>query len=174
MNQQLKHNVWKISFAHFGSYVYLIKLDDKNILIDTGSRANRTELKKDLAEINTPLSEINILILTHNHFDHTGNIEIFTNAKVYGNKEDFNSKEIIDINKLDLKEFKIIKTPGHTIGSICILYQEFLFSGDTLFHRGTVGRTDLPTSSPEDMDKSLEKIKELNYEILCPSHGFEN
>ena len=173
MLHKLKNNVFKFYFTQFGSYVYLIKLKDKNILIDTGSKLNKKELKKDLEELNIHLSEINIIILTHAHWDHTGNISIFPNAKVYASKKLSKSKKLIDIDKLKIRGIKIIETPGHSIDSICILYKEFLFSGDTLFHRGTTGRTDLPTSSQKEMDKSIEKLSDTNYEILCPSHGRE-
>lgn len=173
MLQKLKSNVWKFYFTQFGSYVYLIKLKDKNILIDTSSKLNRKELKKDLEELNLTPKDINIVILTHTHWDHTGNLSLFPNAKVYASKKLSKSKKIIDIDKLKINNIKIIETPGHSIDSICILYKEFLFSGDTLFHRGTTGRTDLPTSSQKDMDKSIEKLSNTNYEILCPSHGRE-
>ena len=52
MLQQLKPNIWQLEFAQFGSAVYLLKLDGKNILIDTSTRQNRTELVKDLQELN--------------------------------------------------------------------------------------------------------------------------
>ena len=53
-------------------------------------------------------------------------------------------------------EFQVIHTPGHTCGSISLFCKEekMLFSGDTLF-RGAWGRTDLPTSSFEDIISSI-------------------
>jgi len=48
--------------------------------------------------------------------------------------------------------------------------EKILFSGDTIFHRGTIGRTDLPTSLPKEMDKSLKKLAKYKYDILCPGH----
>ena len=201
MIKKIKENVWKLSFINFGSCVYLLKLDKKNILIDTGSESNRDEFLNALKELGVKASEINVVILTHNHYDHTGNIEIFKNAEIYGSKEDFKAKrifnsslnkvkkeeyeecekngicrvftekEIKDIDNLKIKGLKIVKTPGHTKGSICIFLPEekILFSGDTLFHNG-IGRTDFPNSSPEEMEKSLEKLEKINYEILCPGH----
>ncbi len=79
-----------------------------------------------------------------------------------------------DIIHLGNLPFKIFHTPGHTKGST-ILYckkEKCLFSGDTLF-RGTWGRTDLPTSSREDIIKSIEeKIMVLPDEtIIYPGHG---
>ena len=74
--------------------------------------------------------------------------------------------------------FEVIHTPGHSPGSMCLLVkdqasgEEHLFSGDTLF-AGSVGRTDLPGSIPEDMEPSIEKLAERfepNVKVY-PGHG---
>lgn len=171
MITKIKSNIWRISFTKFGSYVYLIKLKNKNILIDTGSIENQEELIQKLKELELKPEDIDIVILTHNHPDHAGGILLFKDAKIYASKHDF-GKNLINIKKLKIPEFKIIKTPGHTKGGICILYDDVLFSGDTLFHRGTIGRTDLPGSSEKQMKKSLKKLEKINYKILCPGHGY--
>ena len=75
-----------------------------------------------------------------------------------------------DIKKLTTEKFKLINTPGHSKGSICILYEDILFSGDTIFHNGIIGRTDLPGSSETEMQKSLEKLKLIKFKISCPGH----
>ena len=79
-----------------------------------------------------------------------------------------------DLIHLGDLEFKVIHTPGHTSGGSC-LYNEkekCLFSGDTLF-RGTWGRTDLPTSSLENIINSItKKLMILPDEtIVYPGHG---
>ncbi|MCW8966316.1 MAG: MBL fold metallo-hydrolase, partial [Candidatus Pacearchaeota archaeon] len=148
------------------------KLKDKNILIDTSSPDNMTELEQHLKKLNLDTEDIDIVILTHNHWDHTGNMILFLDAEFYANELDF-GKNLKDIHKLEISEFKIIDTPGHSRGGICILYQDILFSGDTIFHRGTIGRTDLPGSDEKEMKKSLEKLSKIDYKILCPGHGTE-
>ena len=172
MIQKIKNNIWRFSFSKFGSYVYLIKLKNKNILIDTGSLENKSELIEHLQELKLKPENINTIILTHNHPDHIGGILPFLKSKIYGSKKDF-GKNLLDIKKLNLPELKIIETPGHSKGSICILYQDVLFSGDTIFHRKTIGRTDLPGSSEKEMQKSLKKLSKIKYKILCPGHGEE-
>ena len=71
-------------------------------------------------------------------------------------------------------EFKVIHTPGHTKGGICLYCEQekLLFSGDTMF-RGSWGRIDLPTASLEDiMDSITNKIMPLPGDtIVYPGHG---
>jgi hydroxyacylglutathione hydrolase len=173
MIRKISKNVYKISFQNFGSYVYLLQLENKNIIIDTSSPENAEELISHLHELKLSPTVIDIVILTHNHWDHTGGMDLFPNAKFYASKKDF-GENLFDIHTLEIPELKIINTPGHSKGGICILYKDILFSGDTLFHRGTIGRTDLPGSDKNEMRKSLEKLSKLKFKILCPGHGIES
>jgi len=173
MIKQISNNIWQFYFEQFGSCVYLIKIAGKNILIDTSTLQNRKELLKDLKELKLTPESINFVFLTHGHFDHVENLDIFTNAEFYGNKKDFrNCEKVKDIKKQPFKEIKIIETPGHTFGSICLYIskEKILFSGDTLFNYGNTGRTDFPNSSPRDMESSLESLEDLEIKHLCPGH----
>ncbi len=78
----------------------------------------------------------------------------------------------------ELFAIRIIHTPGHTSGSICILFEfmdnngprKHLFSGDTVF-AGTIGRTDLG-GSLKDMRNSISKIATLSNDVIIyPGHG---
>jgi len=82
---------------------------------------------------------------------------------------DLQNKDEIKIGKSVLK---IIRTPGHTKDSVCLLGHDFIFSGDTLFENGH-GRTDLPGGSQKEMEESLEKLsKSLKPGItVYPGHG---
>ena len=104
--------------------------------------------------------------------------------------KDINLSEITDSEQIELTadsrlddedfihvgslEFKVIHTPGHTSGSSALYCEKegLLFSGDTIF-RGTWGRTDVPTSSFEDLiDSITKKILVLpNDTIIYPGHG---
>ena len=161
MINKIKENIFQFYFSQFGSCVYLLKLKGKNILIDTSSKDNQKELIKDLDKIKLNPENIDIILLTHNHWDHIENLDLFSNAKIYSSK---------NINKLKIPELKIIKTPGHTQDDICIFYDDILFSGDTIFHNEGIGRTDFPESSHDEMIKSLKKLENIDYKILCPGH----
>jgi len=181
---QISEDVYEVGGKEgLSSNVYLIK---KSILIDLGTKENTEKLIQNLKELNVKPDVIKTIIFTHLHYDHIGNPSSFKKAKFYASKE-----EIEDLNKfgflavanprsyellkgiklhpLEETELKIISTPGHTRGSICLQYKDILFSGDTLFKENIVGRTDLPTSKPELLEESLKKLK--GYKILCPGHG---
>ena len=83
------------------------------------------------------------------------------------------SGENLSIAGLD---FRAIHAPGHTRGSMIFLFgEEILVSGDVLF-AGSIGRTDLPSGSAEDMEKTLEKrILPLPDAMrVLPGHGRES
>jgi glyoxylase-like metal-dependent hydrolase (beta-lactamase superfamily II) len=161
MIKSIKRSVFQLHFEKFGSCIYFLNLN-KPILIDTSAKENKKEILEDLNKINIKPEDIKIILLTHTHWDHTGNLDLFPNAKVYSAKD-------IEKIKKDIPELEVIETPGHTMDSICFLYNGILFSGDTIFYRG-VGRTDLPESSPKEMEKTLLKLKKVEYKILCPGH----
>lgn len=70
-------------------------------------------------------------------------------------------------------EVRVVHTPGHSAGSICLYADGHLFSGDTLFV-GSVGRTDLPGSSPDALAWSLrERVFTLpDSTIVWPGHDY--
>lgn len=130
------------------------------------------------------------ILLTHGHFDHTGAVEDVmkqTGATVYMHKKDVR-RNLLEMGfrynppkgTLYYKEgdevqvgpltFKVIETPGHSEGSICLICDGAIFTGDTLF-KDSCGRTDFPGCSGADMMGSLKRLYELegDYEIY-PGH----
>lgn len=178
----------------YDSISYMVGSGKEAILIDAGVPADKVMAAEK--ELNTSIKKI---ILTHGHIDHllyVDDIAQKTNAMVYihiddeqsmtdarfnisaytGKASTFKSKyEIlregnsIKVGELD---FKIIHTPGHTCGSICIQVENLLFSGDTLFKFG-YGRVDLPNGNFSDIYNSIvEKLFILPGEtIVYPGHG---
>lgn len=144
---------------------------------------------------------IKYILLTHGHFDHVGAVAGLKkkfNAPVYLHKNDKNflenPKEVresafgLQIESANVDVFvkegdeipfsddyiKVIETPGHTLGSVCYLFKNYLFAGDTLFN-GSIGRTDFPESDHSLMIESLKVLKELDDEIYVLSgHGPES
>lgn len=187
MLHKVTSTVWKITGKDNVNLYYLnIK---PNIVIDAGNRADHSLVKYLLSKL-VPLDQVEKVLFTHLHHDHIGNFDLFPNASFYASKQEIEcfkqQPEFTILDSTMFKKFnaqlnvlvnmhglKVINSPGHTKGSVCLYYEEqgILFTGDTMFARG-IGRTDLPTSIAEEMDASLEKIKEIPYKILCPGHDY--
>ncbi|MGI6449756.1 MAG: MBL fold metallo-hydrolase [Desulfitobacteriia bacterium] len=178
-----------------GVNCYLVSCEQtkKAILVDPGAGSKRIYdwLKgKDL--------EIIAIVLTHGHFDHLGAVEFLRKelgVKVAIHADDaemlvspqknlsqysglamkLQPAEIIlqDKQELSVGEMiiKVLHTPGHTPGGICLLTPEGLLSGDTLFN-GSVGRTDFPGGDMGQLIKSIkEKLMVLNDDLrVYPGH----
>ena len=87
-----------------------------------------------------------------------------------------NINNLEEKNSLRIKNFKleIIQTPGHTPGSLCFYFEKdkLLFTGDTLFQGGIVGRTDFSYGDGNKLKNSIGKLFSLPKEtIIYPGHG---
>ena len=69
------------------------------------------------------------------------------------------------------EKIKVLHTPGHTPGSVCLIFRDGILTGDTVFREG-FGRTDFFGGDPDELDRSMAKIRQIegNYR-LYPGHG---
>jgi hydroxyacylglutathione hydrolase len=173
----------------------LFKPSGDSILIDPGS--GEDQIVKIVENQNF---KVNGIVNTHGHFDHIFSIfslkkklntdfylhshdeKLLRRANLYNTL--FGSTELIKIPKVDyyldkismplkLGKFiiEVIHTPGHTEGSVCLLIDDYLFTGDLLF-KEDIGRIDLPGGNSVKMKQSLKKIVQLSPELkLLPGHG---
>ena len=157
---------------------YLLISNNELVVIDPGDEA-----EKILTEIEETKAKPKYIINTHYHFDHilaNQKIKEKTGAKILIHEDE---KDFIDFSvDIFLKEgskinigdsvLKVIHTPGHTRGGICLLGEDFIFTGDTLFKDG-YGRTDLLGGSQEDLMESLERLSKLLKPGMkvYPGHG---
>lgn len=188
--------IYKYSVGAMGTNAYLIldPISNEAILIDPGDEADR--LINIVKEKNCVLKYI---ILTHVHFDHIlalNKVKKETGAFLLVHKDDaaalndgnlnlmsrFSHIEmsfpvpdrlLTDGDTIFLGEEKItvIHTPGHTVGSICLICGDDLISGDMLF-RESIGRYDFPGGDFNTIMASLKKIISLNIKgKIYPGHG---
>ena len=80
-----------------------------------------------------------------------------------------------DVLRVGGMDVTLIHTPGHTPGSQCVLVEQHLLSGDTLFIDGC-GRTDLPGSDPEEMYVTLsQRLSQVGDDVvLFPGHLYSS
>lgn len=155
-------------------------------IIDPGGQANLL-----IKEIERLSAKTKFILLTHGHMDHVGavvelinkfKIPFYMNAK----EEEFMGDNFVfgELPKAsgDLKEgdtlrlgkhlIKVIETPGHTVGGVCFLVDDKLFTGDTLF-QGSIGRSDFPGGNGMLLVKNIkEKLLPLGDNIkVFPGHG---
>jgi hydroxyacylglutathione hydrolase len=123
--------------------------------------------------------KIEYIISTHDHGDHTdGNAELKerTDAKIIMHKMAPDKADVLvddgDIIKLGELELKIIYTPGHTLDCICVLVENKLMTGDTLFV-GKVGGTHTDEFARIEYDSLSNKLMKLDDSIeVYPGHDY--
>ncbi len=139
-----------------------------------------------------------MILITHAHFDHYGDalrLSKETNTKIgigelenyaladgkinlstfFGSEFEHFSADILfkenDEFSVGDIAFKVLHTPGHTVGSVCYLTEDSLFSGDLLF-KGSIGRTDFPGGSFQELKKSVRRLYSLFSDInIYSGHG---
>lgn len=190
-------NVITIPNGTMQANCYIVESQNAAVIIDPGYLER--QISQYIAE--NP-NKIKFILLTHRHFDHlsaANAVKKMTGAKIvineldegglfsdllslgsmaggfYG-KADPDSHADIYVDDGDTVTaadmvFKVLYTPGHSEGGVCYLCDNALFSGDTLF-KGSIGRTDFPSSNNAEMRASLDRLCTLPDDMLVyPGHG---
>ena len=178
-------NIKTLPLGAYQTNCYLVWGEDSDtcVVIDPGYAPDTVlDAAKKLGK------KISAILLTHGHFDHVGavrDIAAETDCSVYLCEHDLSMPAQMtagplyytnlyaegDFVELAGLSFKVLHTPGHTPGSVCLMSENVIFSGDTLFW-GSCGRTDLPGGSWSTIRVSLKRLADLpgDYEVY-PGHG---
>ena len=131
---------------------------------------------------------VGAILLTHGHFDHVGavrDIAADTGCRVFICPEDLSMPEMMTAGPLYYTDtygegdtlslagltIHVIHTPGHTPGSVCLLTENAMFSGDTLF-AGSCGRVDLPGGDWSTILRSLKRLAAMQTDFdVYPGHA---
>lgn len=175
---------------------YVIRIGQV-VLVDPGHLEFVPKLLQSLRLDGIHEDMIHGIIVTHAHPDHMEGLEAFAHRDAWtamGMADEGFLKEFgVDFYRMmgarppklriDIllkegtlilgdEEFRVIETPGHTPGSICLYWpsRKALFTGDVVFEMG-VGRTDFPGGDSKALISSIEKLATLDTEILLPGHG---
>ena len=156
---------------------------DNCIVVDPGYEPERV-----LAQAKEQGKTIEAILLTHGHFDHVGGVRTIaaeTDCAVYLCEKDLSMPAQMtagplyythtygegDVLKLAGLAIRVIHTPGHTPGSVCLTVEDTMFSGDTLF-QSSCGRTDLPGGSWAEIFRSLKRLTQMDKDYtVYPGHG---
>lgn len=196
---ELRAGIYMLLGEKPGSHVYLIRGWDKNVLIDTGISSNHRNLIECFKQVGLKVEDIDLVVLTHEHFDHIGAAAFFFKTAVIAahslaaNKIELQDEFVTLTRYHDAEskpfyahlwleddalialgnyELRVIHTPGHTSGCICVYEQNerLLFSGDTVFANGTL--SEIATSGNiSDYVNSLQRLSSLRIVEMCPGHG---
>lgn len=163
--------------GRFANNAYVIADADSNEAVIVDAPEESEKVVEAVRGLN-----VSRIIVTHRHFDHWAGIDTLTEkvrAPVYCHKDDiaqYGSKVAATLDDGDeiavgSLRVRVLHTPGHTPGSICLLVNDRLISGDTLFPGGP-GRT----QKPEDLRQEIESIKAKLYTLpdsvrVHPGHG---
>ena len=175
--QNDKIRITRIETAPYGTNAYILQClrTGDSLLVDAPGEEIR--IREQLQGTNP-----RYLVITHNHFDHTGALRALKsdlNIPLAAHRADADllpvSPDMLlednQIISLGLIELKVLHTPGHTPGSICLLTESYLISGDTLFPGGP-GRTNTPADFQQIVSSIQTRLMILPGETkVFPGHG---
>jgi len=167
------------------SNIFAFTEDGDISLVDTGSGIAPNEVAPQLEQLGLRIEKISKVVITHGHIDHIGGLtEIAENCspRVFVHQNDSEELSFLGIKSigyliegdtvwLGRRELKVLRTPGHTEGSICLYDKEVILTGDTAFPGGYFGRTDLPSGKWRKLVDSLDRLSRLDVRFMLPGHG---
>ncbi len=160
-------------------------------IVDPGGDSERI-----LALVKGKGLDVKMILLTHGHFDHVlgvpGILREMPDLPVYITESDYpeavsggqfgyamgqvnhpvfyDEGDTVELGNLKID---VLRTPGHTPGSVVLKVEDCLITGDTLF-AGSCGRTDFPGGSFQQMARSLKRLADLpgDYKVYPGHEGF--
>ena len=191
--------IYNLYEGSWSSNCYVLVSRSKNgnayaAVVDPSASAEKT-----VEFVNGIGSELQYIILTHGHFDHISSLdslralagipayihgddaEMLGDGKknafslFFGRDMRMNDAEHLlsdgDVLRLGDEEIRVIHTPGHSKGSVCLLCPDFMITGDTLFASG-YGRYDLWGGNVLELVSSLRSLKQYDGDLtVYPGHG---
>ena len=176
--------IYTLTLGLYQTNTYIIHEENSKscCVIDPGYQANTILEKLDALGLT-----LEAILLTHGHFDHVGAVKDLaadTDCRVFLCAEDTMLPPMLTAGPLYYTDtyadgtilnlaglcIRVIHTPGHTPGGVCLLVDDVIFSGDTLF-AGGCGRSDLG-GDWSTLVRSLKRLSQIEgYFKVLPGHG---
>ncbi|MGC8613937.1 MAG: MBL fold metallo-hydrolase [Conexivisphaera sp.] len=184
------------------AHVYVIDTGSGVLQVDSAMRGQFGRIRSFYSSVGL---RPNAVAVTHSHMDHVGELASVVKAygsKAYAHPEEIPVIEgrrpaytrsalvrilgsivrprpvagVLDIHSLALPGIGVLETPGHTPGSVTLVYERggerYLFVGDAAFERG--GRLEVNSRYSLDVEmaaRSLEVIRSMSPALVLPGHG---
>lgn len=176
----------------------MIAHDEKRIIVDVGHFGNRDAMLESLKSKGLGPANFDIVLLTHIHWDHCLNVDLFSNAKILVGEEELERGSLTGTNDAHTEQFrrllrslnyqtvrdgyqvtsqvKVVSTPGHSPGHLSVLVQDgnagAIITGDAIPNLRTYKRgvPDFIFDDPAKAKASVQKIKDLKCPMLIPGH----
>ena len=176
-------NIHTLPLGAYQTNTYIVENGGHCVIIDAGYAPE--VILRFLRDHNLMADAI---LLTHGHFDHVGAVRelaVELECPVYLHEKELSMPPMMTAGPLYYTHtygegdrlqlagiaFRVLHTPGHTPGSVCLIAENHLFSGDTLF-AGSCGRTDFPGGDWATIRKSLARLSGMTEDLLVhPGHG---
>ncbi len=167
------------------SNIFIFAEGDTISLVDTGSGIEPNAVSPQLEQLGLKIESVTRVAITHGHIDHIGGLteicehsspEILVHQNDADDLKSLGIRSIVymkdgDNVRLGRRDLRVIHTPGHTEGSVCLHDNEIILTGDTAFPGGYFGRTDLPSGDWRKLIDSLDKLSRLEVRVMLPGHG---
>ena len=176
-------NIHTLPLGDYQTNTYIVENGGHCVIIDAGYHPETI-----LRFLNDHDLTADAILLTHGHFDHVGAVRDLAaelGCPVYLHEKELSMPPMMTAGPLYYTHtygegdhltfagirFRVLHTPGHTPGSVCLMAEDHLFSGDTLF-AGSCGRTDFPGGDWATIRKSLDRLSGMTEDLLVhPGHG---
>lgn len=162
---------------------YILARGAEIAIVDTGSAGSTSDIERGLASLGAGWADVNNVILTHLHGDHIGSLpDILAEAPAataHAGRADAEQISSATVEALDdgdeIFGLRVIATPGHTAGHICVLDPGagFLVAGDAINEQGGMVLGPNPSFTPDmtQANASVRRLAEREYETVVFGHG---
>lgn len=158
----------------------LIRTPGHNIVVDPSTEYMLPAIKTSFKQIGVFPKDVDIVVLTHTHSDHIGNIPFYPNAKVFvhkGGKTDIPGARIVESDDFKLCDgVRLVYTPGHCTEEMSVFVDadvHYVVAGDAIPLEDNY-RKNRPPALNTDRRLALESIKRIGEyaDVVIPGHGF--